>query len=65
MTDEQGLPRWYIPRRYLLFAFISLGLILGYGIRVILSIAIVPIAKEQDWDAGQQGKLLGFFDLNH
>lgn len=58
---EVQAPSCYIPRRFVLFFFLSIGLIIAYAIRVILSVAIIPISKEQDWDPDTQGVVLSSF----
>jgi len=53
--------KWYFPRRHIIFAFVSTGLLLAYVIRVILSVAILTIADQREWDADQQGLALSAF----
>eukprot|EP01127_Copromyxa_protea_P009682 TRINITY_DN2299_c0_g1_i4.p1 TRINITY_DN2299_c0_g1~~TRINITY_DN2299_c0_g1_i4.p1 ORF type:complete len:364 (-),score=57.02 TRINITY_DN2299_c0_g1_i4:299-1390(-) len=60
-TFSPSPPRGYIARRYVILALLTLGLLLAYAIRVVLSTAIVNISKEQDWSSDVQGIVLSSF----
>lgn len=51
----------YIPRRWILIALIVNLIFMCYFIRIILSVAILPLSKTYQWDENTKGLMLSSF----
>ena len=56
---------WLTLKRYVLAVALFSGLALVYILRVILSVAIVPIAEEYGWDDPARGFALSAFFIGY
>lgn len=57
----------YVPRRYIIACLLFLAITIGYAIRVILSVAILDIAKGTKWEKNEttQGLILASFFMGY
>jgi sugar phosphate permease len=58
---SDSAPCCYFPRRYVVVALCFVCLLIIYLYRVILSVAILPIAEEYEWDDPTRGLVLSSF----
>eukprot|EP01132_Coremiostelium_polycephalum_P007596 gene7596-9340_t len=62
LSDLYPLPAFYFPRRFFMLILGFIGISTCYIIRVLISVAIIPMAEEYNWGDSFKGVLLsGFF----
>jgi len=61
INEEQDTPKFYFPRRIIMVFMLFFGIVLCYIYRVVLSVAIVPMAKEFHWSESIKGYVLSSF----
>jgi len=61
LNEDTDTPRCYVPRRGIMIILLFFGIVLCYVYRVVLSVAVVPMAKEYHWPESTKGYVLSSF----
>jgi len=61
VTDLNGPPKWYIPRRFNVIALSFFAITISYMLRSNLSIAILDMSTEFHWKQSNKGLFLSSF----